>query len=256
MDLLEIKDLHISFRQDGQDQEVIRGIDFTVPPNSIVGIVGESGSGKTVTAMSILQLLGHNPPKVTGKILWNESGQQIDLSRLTEEQIRPYRGAKISVIFQEPMSSLNPVLSCGFQASEGLRVHKLVPRAEIKSEVLRGFQKVGLQDPERVYHAYPFELSGGQLQRVLIALSILCKPKLIIADEPTTALDASLQKHILLLLKQLKEELGVSILFISHDLGMVRELCDYTLVMHKGLIVEKGPTQQLFDSPVHAYTKG
>ncbi|MFZ1257243.1 MAG: ABC transporter ATP-binding protein [Saprospiraceae bacterium] len=256
VNLLEVKNLRVSYNQDGTSVEVLKGIDFQVPMDSIVGIVGESGSGKTVTAMSIMQLLDKKSLQSSGSINWHESNTTIDFLKLQEEEIRSYRGAKIGMVFQEPMSALNPILRCGFQVSEGLYAHHYGSKSQIKDRVLECFKLVGLTDLERVYNAYPFQLSGGQLQRVLIALAISCKPKLIIADEPTTALDVSLQRKILELLKQLKKELGLSILFISHDLNIVKELCDYAIVMNQGKIIEQGNIQKIFENPEQAYTKG
>lgn len=215
----------------------------------------ESGSGKTLTALSILKLLDPSAQFSSGEILFQENGQITDLAKLNERDIRSFRGRKIGMVFQEPMSSLNPLLSCGFQVSEGLRAHKMGNAAEIRDRVMHCFDLVGLKDLDRIYKSYPFQLSGGQLQRVLIALAISCSPKLIIADEPTTALDVSLQKHIIELLKQLNSELKISILFISHDLNVIKKLCNDVLVMYKGQIIERGPVDSVFSDPQQDYTR-
>ena len=255
MNLLEVKNLSLGFNNSGGFSKVLDSIDFEIPENSILGIVGESGSGKTLTALSILKLLDSKAVQCSGEILFQEDGQITDLARLSEKQIRTFRGRKIGMVFQEPMSSLNPLLSCGFQVSEGLLAHKMGNSKEIKDRVMHCFDLVGLKDLDRIYKSYPFQLSGGQLQRVLIALAISCSPKLIIADEPTTALDVSLQQHIIDLLKKLNYDLNISILFISHDLNVIKKLCNDVLVMYKGQIVERGPVNSVFNSPIQDYTK-
>lgn len=255
MNLLEVENLSIEFAQQDSSLRVVNNLSFNVPKNTIVGIVGESGSGKTVTALSILKLLDSSARLISGQIIWQGEYNKVDLAALDEHLIRPYRGAKISMIFQEPLTALNPVLSCGFQASEGLMAHQYGTKAKIKLRVLECFKKVGLDDPNRIYESFPFELSGGQLQRVLIAMAISCEPQLIIADEPTTALDVSLQKHVIDLLLKLKEELKLSILFISHDLGLIKDFCDQVLIMNQGQIVERGATKDIFNTPKHPYTK-
>jgi len=255
VNLLEVKNLSLGFNNLGGFSKVLDSIDFEIPENSILGIVGESGSGKTLTALSILKLLDSKAEQCSGEILFQEDGQITDLARLSEKQIRTFRGRKIGMVFQEPMSSLNPLLSCGFQVSEGLLAHKMGNSKEIKDRVMHCFDLVGLKDLDRIYKSYPFQLSGGQLQRVLIALAISCSPKLIIADEPTTALDVSLQQHIIDLLKKLNYDLNISILFISHDLNVIKKLCNDVLVMYKGQIVERGPVNSVFNSPIQDYTK-
>lgn len=255
MNLLEISDLKISFGSSGHP-DVLKGIDLKVPDNKIIGIVGESGSGKTVTAFSILRLLDKSAHINSGRILWNAGKQPKNLLEINNEAIRQIRGNEISMVFQEPMSALNPILTVGFQASEVLRAHHTFSSKELKERVLSAFERVGLSDLDRIYNSYPFELSGGQLQRVLIAQAILNKPKLIIADEPTTALDVNLQRHILKLFKELHAELQCSILFISHDLGLVRDLCHDIAVMKEGEIVEFNSKEQIFSNPIHPYTKG
>ncbi len=255
MNLLEIKDLKIGFRPHEQSL-VLKGIHLEIPEKRIVGVVGESGSGKTLTGFSVLKLLGSQAVIHSGEILWHEHGSKLDLLKLSETDIRKIRGKSISMVFQEALSALNPVLTCGFQVSEVIKAHARLKQNEIKERVLETLLKVGLTNPERIYNAYPFELSGGQMQRVLIAQAIINKPRLIIADEPTTALDVSLQKHILRLFKQIQLETDCSILFISHDLGLVRELCDDIAVMQSGEIIEKAPVHTIFTAPVANYTKG
>ncbi len=256
MNLLEVQNLSVDFIHNNSSSRVVKNLSFGIPKNTIVGIAGESGSGKTVTALSIIKLLDANAKFSSGSILWNEGQQSIDLMKLSEDQIRLYRGAKISMIFQEPMSALNPILTCGFQASESLLAHRFGTNFEIKQRILDCFQQVGLLDSKRIYDSYPFELSGGQLQRVLIAMAISCNPQLIIADEPTTALDVSIQKQIIELLQKLRVNLKLSILFISHDLGLIKDFCDEVIIMNQGQIVESGKTENIFNSPQHPYTQG
>ncbi len=256
MNLLEVQNLSIDFVNHKKSTRVANNLNFNIPENTIVGVAGESGSGKTVTALSILRLLDVNAKVSSGKILWNEGKHWVNLLELPEDQMRSYRGAKISMIFQEPMSALNPILTCGFQASESLIAHRYGSKSEVKQKVIECFKKVGLEDAERIYRSYPFELSGGQLQRVLIASAISCNPQLIIADEPTTALDVTIQKQVIELLKALKDTLNLSILFISHDLGLIKEFCDEVIIMNRGEIVEYGKTEEIFNAPQHPYTQG
>ncbi len=256
MNLLTIRDLSIQIQTKSHQKLVVDRLNLDIPENSIVGLAGESGSGKTLTALSILRLMEKNATIQSGSISWARNTEYQDLTKLSEEEIRKYRGKEIAMIFQEPLSALNPVLTCGFQASEGLVAHRFGSSTEIKTRILDCFTKVGLQEPERIYQSYPFQLSGGQLQRVLIAIAIANKPKLIIADEPTTALDVSLQKHIIQLLKDLKKELQLSILFISHDLGIIKNFCDKIVILNQGRIIESGTVDEVFNNPKQAYTKG
>lgn len=254
MNLLQVKDLSISFLQEGNRIDAVRHVNFEILKGETIGLVGESGSGKTVTAMSIMKLLSPNAQYLSGQILWQ--GEDKDFMLMSEPEIRPYRGAEVSIIFQEPMSALNPVLTCGYQLGEALLAHNKCKKGEIQSIAESWFSKVGLQDPTRVYHSYPHQLSGGQLQRVLIAIALCCHPKLVIADEPTTALDVSIQKLILDLLKKLKDELNLTLLFISHDLGVVKSICDRVIVMQNGKIVEQNSSAQIFSNPQQPYTQG
>ncbi|MCB0445469.1 MAG: ABC transporter ATP-binding protein, partial [Gelidibacter sp.] len=250
--LLSVEDLSISFFSDATEKEIIHHISYQLFKNEILGIVGESGSGKSVSTLAILGLLPTPISKITkGHIFFEEN----DLTHLTSKDFQTIRGNEIAMIFQEPMSSLNPSMTCGNQVQEILLQHTNISKREAKTETLSLFEKVKLPIPERIYNAYPHEISGGQKQRVMIAMAIACKPKILIADEPTTALDVTVQKDIILLLKQLQIEEEMSIIFISHDLALVSEIADRVLVMYKGDIVEEGETKQLFKNPKHTYTK-
>lgn len=254
MNLLQVKDLSISFLQEGNRIDAVRHVNFEILKGETIGLVGESGSGKTVTAMSIMKLLSPNAQYLSGQILWK--GEAKDFMLMSEPEIRPYRGAEVSIIFQEPMSALNPVLTCGYQLGEALLAHNKCNKGDIQSIAESWFTKVGLQDPTRIFRSYPHQLSGGQLQRVLIAIALCCHPKLVIADEPTTALDVSIQKLILDLLKKLKDEMDLTLLFISHDLGVVKSICDRVIVMQNGKIVEQNSSAQIFSNPQQPYTQG
>ncbi|WP_204344412.1 ABC transporter ATP-binding protein [Psychroserpens algicola] len=250
--LLDIKNLSISFSSEGIESEIIHNISYELQPNEILGIVGESGSGKSVSSLAILGLLPKRISKITqGTITFNQQ----NLTSLSSKQFQSIRGNEIAMIFQEPMSSLNPSMTCGNQVLEILLQHTSLSKAEAKAETLSLFEKVKLPLPKRVYSAYPHEISGGQKQRVMIAMAIACKPKILIADEPTTALDVTVQKDIITLLKQLQLEEQMSIIFISHDLSLVSEIADRIMVMYKGAIVEQGDVTQIFKSPKHIYTK-
>lgn len=254
--LLNVRDLHISFKTEGRTHEVIRGIDLNIGRGEIVGLVGESGSGKSVTGLSLLGLLPQEQTKITGSIEYNQDNKIKQLVGLDYKGFYPVRGKSISMIFQEPMSSLNPVLTCGYQVDEMTMLHLKFNREQARSTTLELFKKVGLPDPLRIYKSYPHQISGGQIQRVMIAMAISCNPDLLIADEPTTALDVTIQKKILDLLVDIKDELGLSILFISHDLGVIRSITSRVNVMYKGLIVEEGLTEDVLKNPHHLYTKG
>jgi len=249
--LLALNDLSIAFGSRKSRTEVVKNISLDVFTNEVVGIVGESGSGKSVTSMAIMGLLPQKTSYVTGKIQFQEQ----ELISKKEHEIRAYRGKEIAMIFQEPMSALNPSLRCGFQVSEILRHHLKLSASEAKKETLALFQKVKLPRPREIFMSYPHQISGGQMQRVMIAMAIACKPKLLIADEPTTALDVTVQKEILALLKELQEETGMSLLFISHDLGLVSEIADRVMVMYQGEIVERGSVVEIFKHPKEPYTK-
>src|SRR5690554_1313432 len=247
--LLQIQNLVISFSRENTWNDVIKNISFDVYKNEILGVVGESGSGKSVSSLAVLGLL---PDKISnGKILYQEK----DLTQISSRDFRKIRGRQISMIFQEPMSSLNPSLKCGYQVEEILFEHTHLSKKEVKAEVLSLFEKVKLPNPEKIYNSYPHQISGGQKQRVMIAMAIACKPNILIADEPTTALDVTVQKEIIKLLKDLQQETEMSIIFISHDLALVSEIADRVLVMYKGEIVEQGETSEIFHHPKQTYTK-
>lgn len=249
--MLEITDLSISFKQQNEINKVIHGISFDLYKNEILAIVGESGSGKSVSSLAILGLL----PKKTSDIKGAISFENTSLLNLSQKEFQKIRGNEISMIFQEPMSSLNPSMRCGEQVVEILMQHTTLSRKRAKEESLSLFTKVKLPSPKKIFNAYPHEISGGQKQRVMIAMAIACKPKILIADEPTTALDVTVQQEIILLLKELQQENEMSVIFISHDLSLVSEIADRVIVMYKGEIVEYGATARLFSLPQHTYTK-
>lgn len=250
--LLKIENLEISFQKDKVFAPVIHKISYDLFPNEILGIVGESGSGKSVSSLAIMGLLPKNISKISnGSIIFG--GQNI--THFDTKAFRKIRGKQIAMIFQEPMSSLNPSMKCGAQVAEILAQHTKLNRKEITAEVLSLFEKVKLPEPEIIFNKYPHEISGGQKQRVMIAMAIACKPKILIADEPTTALDVTVQKEIILLLKEIQQETQMSIIFISHDLALVSEIANRVLVMYKGEIVEQGTVETIFKNPQHIYTQ-
>lgn len=249
--LLKTNNLSITFKSETTDKEIIKNISYTINTNEIVGIVGESGSGKSVSSLAILGLLPKKISKITsGSILFDD----LDLTQISNKQFQTIRGQKIAMIFQEPMSSLNPSMTCGKQVNEILFQHTALTKKQVKEETLRLFEKVKLPNPDRVYKTYPHEISGGQKQRVMIAMAIACKPQLLIADEPTTALDVTVQKEIISLLKTLQSETKMSIIFITHDLSLISEIADRILVMYKGEIVEQNTVKNIFKAPEHNYT--
>lgn len=249
--IISIQNLNISFQNRGAQNKVVHDISFEIMPNQIVGVVGESGSGKSVTSMAMMGLLPKNITKVTGEVLYSN----VSLLDLEPKELRKIVGKEISMIFQEPMTSLNPSLTCGEQVAEVLELHTHLSKKEIEAEVLELFQKVKLPRAKKMMTQYPHELSGGQKQRVMIAMAIACKPNLLIADEPTTALDVRVQDEIILLLKELQQETGMSILFITHDLALIAEIAEQVIVMQKGKIVEQGSVKQVFLHPQEIYTK-
>ncbi|HUM65601.1 MAG TPA: ABC transporter ATP-binding protein, partial [Chitinophagaceae bacterium] len=233
-------------------------ISFSVHRGEIVALVGESGSGKSVTSLSVLQLIPAPPARyVSGKILFSEDGtSQDDLLKKNRYSLQNIRGNKIAMIFQEPMTSLNPVMTCGHQVMEALRTHKKLSKEAAREKTIEWFEKVKLPEPAQVFHRYPHQLSGGQKQRVMIAMAMCCEPSLLICDEPTTALDVTVQKTILELIRDLQQQSNMGVIFITHDLGVVAEIADRTIVMYKGDIVEQGTVTQIFISPSHPYTRG
>jgi peptide/nickel transport system ATP-binding protein len=250
--LLSIQNLEISFKKEGIYSAVIKNISYDLQHNEILGIVGESGSGKSVSSLAIMGLLPANISRISaGEIVFDSK----NVGHLSEKKLQQLRGNQIAMIFQEPMSSLNPSLKCGFQVQEILLQHTRLSTAETRTETLSLFEKVKLPNPEILFDKYPHEISGGQKQRVMIAMAIACKPQLLIADEPTTALDVTVQKEIIQLLKDIQQETGMSIIFISHDLSLVSEIAHRVLVMYQGEIVEQGEVKQIFINPVHNYTK-
>ena len=240
--LLIVKDLCISFFENELEKKIIKSISYQLKPNQITAIVGESGSGKSISSLALMGLLPRRISKITSGLIQFD---QTNLAALHSKAFQNIRGKSIAMIFQEPMSSLNPSMQCGQQVFEILKQHTALKVTAIKSEVLSLFEKVKLPDPQRAYNAYPHEISGGQKQRVMIAMAIACKPKLLIADEPTTALDVTVQKDILELLREIKNETQMSILFISHDLSLVAEFADRIMVMYNGEIVEQGKHDEL-----------
>ena len=247
--MLEIRDLHVKFHS--RDREAVSGVSLRIDNGEIMGLVGESGSGKSVTAMSIAGLLPRKQCTLSGEILMD--GQ--DLLHADRTLLRQIQGKKIGVVFQEPMSAMDPLMRVGEQVGEVLRIHTDLSAEERKRRVLQAMESVELQDPEAVYSKYPHELSGGMLQRAMIAAAIVIEPELLLLDEPTTALDVTIQAQILELLKKLNRERGISMLFISHNLNVVRKLCTRVAVMQKGILVETGNTEEVFFHPQHPYTR-
>jgi peptide/nickel transport system ATP-binding protein len=250
--MLGVNDLAIQFKTPNGLFEAVKGISFQLARGETIGIVGESGSGKSVTSLALMRLLEKGNAIINGQVVFNG----INLFELPEQEMRAIRGNRIAMIFQEPMTSLNPVLTCGFQVAEAIQLHLGSTREEAKAQTLKLFEEVQLPRPEAIFDSYPHQLSGGQKQRVLIAMALSCNPEILIADEPTTALDVTVQKTIIELLKKLKAERGMSLVFISHDLGVVHEIADRVLVMYKGEIVEEAAVNTLFKNPQHPYTKG
>lgn len=250
--ILDVNNLSIAFYSNKEENEVIHNISYSVYENEILGIVGESGSGKSVSSLAIMGLLPKKVSKITsGTILFEEK----DIASLTNKEFQKIRGKDIAMIFQEPMSSLNPSMACGKQVEEILLQHTNKSKLEAKEEVLTLFEQVKLPEAERVYKAYPHQISGGQKQRVMIAMAIACKPKLLIADEPTTALDVTVQKEIIQLLKDIQKDTKMSIIFITHDLSLISEIANRVIVMYKGNVVESGNVTTIFNTPKHNYTK-
>ena len=250
--LLEIEDLHVNFALSGGDVGVIRGIDLTLPRGKTVCLVGESGCGKSVTSMSLMRLIPEPPGRIAGSIRF--AGR--DLLTLSEREMRAIRGNDISMIFQEPMTSLNPVLTVGRQIRETLMIHQGLDKQAAEAHAVEMLTLVGIPEPKRRVREYPHQLSGGMRQRVMIAIALACNPKLLIADEPTTALDVTIQAQILKLMLDLKRRVGAAIILITHDLGVVAEIAERVMVMYAGRKVEEAPVAELFRSPRHPYTQG
>ena len=255
--LLRINDLSIDFISESGTTTALKNISLHVDRGEILAIVGESGSGKSVTALAILQLLAKTAKIKSGEILFSPDGRdEIKLLSITKKDLQQIRGEQVAMIFQEPMTSLNPVFTCGHQVVESLKLHKKLSFKKAKQEAIDWFRKVKLPEPEIVFSKYPHQLSGGQKQRVMIAMAMCCRPALLICDEPTTALDVTVQKNILQLIKELQQEEKIGVIFITHDLGVVKEIADRVGVMYKGEIVESNTVNEIFSNPQHPYTKG
>ncbi len=252
MALLEVKDLHTSFFTEAGEVKAVNGISFTLDHGKVLGVVGESGSGKSVTAYSIMQILAPTGKIVSGSVKYN--GQE--LIGAGENVLKTVRGNKISIIFQDPMTSLNPTYTIGRQLMEAIMLHTNRNRQQAKARALEMLRLVNVNEPEKRLKQYPFEFSGGMRQRVMIAMALACEPDILIADEPTTALDVTIQAQILELMQSLQEELGMAILLITHDLGVVAQMCDEVIVMYAGSICEQGTSDEIFYNPRHEYTKG
>ena len=251
--LLEIKDLCVEFKTMAGTVHAVDHLSYTLHRGEKLGIVGESGSGKSVSSLAMMQLIPNPPGKVTdGQILYNGK----DLVKLSEREMEKIRGNEISMIFQEPMTSLNPIIRCGKQIAESLRLHRGMKKKEAMEEAIKMMQAVGIANPAVRAYEYPHQMSGGMRQRVMIAMALACQPQILIADEPTTALDVTIQAQILDLIRDLNQSMNTSVVFITHDLGVVSELCDTVIVMYNGHIVEKAPVADIFREPLHPYTQG
>ena len=256
--LLEFKSLVTEFHTEGTTVKAVNGVSFSLNKGETIGIVGESGSGKSVTALSSMRLIP-SPPGIisSGEIIFHKDNDSTtDLLKISEEEMRKFRGNDIAMIFQEPMTSLNPVFTCGDQVMEAIMLHQELDKVAAKALAIKLFEEVQLPTPERIFSTYPHQISGGQKQRVMIAMAMSCQPSILIADEPTTALDVTVQKTILELMQKLQRERNMGILFITHDLGVIAELADKVVVMYKGKIVEQGNVWDIFTKPQHPYTKG
>ena len=251
--ILEVRDLCVEFQTVEGRVQAVDHLSYTLHKGEKLGIVGESGSGKSVSSLAMMQLIPNPPGRVTGgEILYKGK----DLVKLSEKEMQKLRGNEISMIFQEPMTSLNPIIQCGKQIAESLRLHRGMNKKEAAAEAVRMMKAVGIANPEVRAHEYPHQMSGGMRQRVMIAMALACQPQILIADEPTTALDVTIQAQILDLLRDLNREMNAAVLFITHDLGVVSELCDTVIVMYTGHIVEQAPVRELFRDPKHPYTVG
>lgn len=254
--LIEIEDLKTYFYTDEGVVKAVDGVSLAIPKGKTLGLVGESGCGKSVTALSMIRLISPPGRIAGGRVVMHDDGQHVVLTDLPEPEMRKIRGARISMIFQEPMTSLNPVFTIGAQIGEAIRLHQGANRAEARDRAIEMLQKVRIPEPERRVNEYPHQFSGGMRQRAMIAMALACNPQLLIADEPTTALDVTIEAQILDLLRQLQEEEGMSILIITHDLGVIAELADEVAVMYASKIVEHATAEELFSNPRHPYTHG
>ncbi len=250
--LLQVKNLTTSFVTDSGEVHAVNGVSFNLDRGRVLGIVGESGSGKSVTAYSIMRILSDNGRVESGQVLFEGK----DILQTSENEMRQFRGERISIIFQDPMTSLNPVFTVGSQLSEAIRLHTDRTRAQARARALELLRLVGVNEPDKRLRQYPHQLSGGMRQRVMIAMALACEPDILIADEPTTALDVTIQAQILELMRSLQKQLGMAIIMITHDLGVIAEMCDEIIVMYAGRICERGTAEEIFYNPRHAYTKG
>ena len=250
--LLSVQDLHTSFRTDSGEVQAVNGVSFNLNPGEILGIVGESGSGKSVTAYSVMQILADNGRIKSGHILYKGE----DLTMWSEKQMSHFRGKCCSIVFQDPMTSLNPVFTIGSQLGEAIRLHTNRRGKEVRERAIEMLELVGINEPEKRIKQYPFELSGGMRQRVMIAMALACEPDILIADEPTTALDVTIQAQILELMQDLQKKLGMAVILVTHDLGVIADMCDNIIVMYGGRICERGTAREIFYNPKHEYTKG
>ena len=256
--LVDIKDLHVTFSQDDETVNAVNGVDIRVHKGEAVGIVGESGCGKTVTSYSMLNILPSNGEIVSGEVKYREeNGNVIDITKLNprSREMRRLRGGEIAMIFQEPMASFSPVHTIKDQIAEGILLHQPPKDKKVREKIIEYLDMVGISNPERTIDAYPFQLSGGMRQRAMIAMALACNPKVLVADEPTTALDVTIQAQVLMLIKKMQQELGLALVLITHDLGIIAHMADFVYVMYLGRVVEKGPVVKIFDSPKHPYTR-
>lgn len=250
--LLSVQDLHTSFFTDSGEVQAVNGVSFDLDRGEILGIVGESGSGKSVTAYTIMQILADTAKIKSGKVLYN--GQ--DLTKWSEKQMRGFRGKCCSIIFQDPMTSLNPVFTVGNQLCEAIELHTDKRGKAAKERAVELIELVGINEPQKRLKQYPYELSGGMRQRIMIAMALACEPDILIADEPTTALDVTIQAQILELIQDLQKKLGMAVILVTHDLGVIADMCDNIIVMYGGRICERGTAREIFYNPKHEYTKG
>lgn len=253
--VLEIKDLSVDFMTVRGIVYAVQGVDLEVKQGEIHGIVGESGCGKSVTSKSVIRLHNEETTRYSGDIYIRDDSGEKDVLAMSKKQLRDFRGSTAAMIFQDPMTSLDPIMKAGEQIAEMLRAKKNLNRREAREKVIEMFEKIGITPAEKRYEQYPFEMSGGMLQRIMIAMALICEPKLLIADEPTTALDVTIQAQILKLIKRLQQESGTSVIFITHNLGVVAEICDSVTVMYAGKAVETASVVDIFDHPAHPYTK-
>lgn len=250
--IIDVQDLHTTFTTDNGDVHAVNGVNFRLEPGKTLGIVGESGSGKSVTAYSIMQILASNGSISGGKVLYKGE----DITKWNKTQMAGFRGKCCSIIFQDPMTSLNPVFTIGYQLEEAVLLHTDRNKQEAKARAIEMLTLVGVNEPEKRVKQYPHELSGGMRQRVMIAMALACEPDILIADEPTTALDVTIQAQILELMQDLQKQLGMAIIIVTHDLGVIASMCDEIIVMYGGRVCERGTADDIFYAPAHEYTKG